>query len=233
MRRAGELARRAFDVWRTEGLMTVVGNGVRLVRPWLVQWQRCHLYEHAVTSERDEADFVPSAAAFRLEVIRGPREADALQAATGFDLRRRLVGARRSLQKGAIAFCVFVDGEFAHIGWVALSEEAKNTFDPLPYKVSFHHNEACTGGTETVPKFRSKGLMKYGYFKRLQFLKEKGISLSRNAVEIDNVASQKVHAKFGPRVYAEVRHLRLLQRTVYYRETPLETLAHATQAGTS
>jgi len=222
MQRAGGLMRRAWDVWRTQGLVAVGRNGIRLARPWLFQWQRCYLYEHTVTRERSETDFAPRAANVRLEVVRGPAEAEALKSATGFDLRRRVVGAGRCLDRGAIAFCVFVNGEFAHIGWLALSEEAKSAFDSLPYRVAFADNQACTGGTETVPEFRSIGLMKYGYFKRFEFLREQGVAVSRNAVEVDNIASQKVHAKFGPRVYGDVRHLRLFRRTVYYRERPLD-----------
>jgi hypothetical protein len=128
----------------------------------------------------------------------------------GSDFRRRFVTARRMLDKGAIAFCIFVKGEIAHIGWIALSEEAHKAVDNLPYRVGFLNHEACTGGTQTIPQYRGKGLMAYGYFKRFEFLREKGILVSRNAVAKSNIASQKAHAKFSPRVHAEAKHLRLL-----------------------
>ena len=124
--------------------------------------------------------------------------------------RRRFVKASGMLDKGAIAFCIFVKGEIAHIGWIALSEEAHKAVDNLPYKVDFSNNEACTGGVETITRYRGEGLMAYGHFKRFEFLTEKGIVVSRNAVAKSNIASQKAHAKFSPRVYAEASHLRLL-----------------------
>ena len=106
--------------------------------------------------------------------------------------------ARRNLDKGAIAFCIFVNGEVAHIGFVAMSEEAKNTVDHMPYKVDFSNNEACTGATETVPEYRSKGLMGYVYFKRFQFLREKGKVISRVSLLILNpIDMQKVSPPFG------------------------------------
>ena len=62
--------------------------------------------------------------------------------------------------------------------------------------------------------------MVYGYFKRFQFLKEKGFKSSRNAVEVGNIASQKAHAKFGPKVYARARYLKIL-RWKSWKETPI------------
>jgi hypothetical protein len=143
-------------------------------------------------------------------IVRTNKEADELAAELGCDLRRRFVRARRCLDKSAIAFCFFANGEIAHIGWVALDEEAKTCFDPVPYEVDFRHGVACTGGTITVPKYGSRGLMTYGYVKRLQFLRELGWKASRNCVAVDNVASQKAQAKLGPRIYARARCLKLL-----------------------
>jgi len=62
---------------------------------------------------------------------------------------------------------------------VALNEEAKNTFDFIPYEVYFSNNQACTGGTETVPEYRGRGLMVYGYFERFKFLREMGFQQVR------------------------------------------------------
>jgi len=163
---------------------------------------------------------------FTFRMVGTNEEADKLVASTGYDFRRRFVNAKRSLDKGAIAFCVFASGEIAHIGWVALSEEARKTFDRLPYKVDFSNGEASTGGTITVPKYRGKGLMAYGYFKRLQFLRERGVTASRNAVAVNNIASQKAQAKLGPKICARARYLKLLwwdcwkERPVHDINTP-------------
>ena len=167
-----------------------------------------YLYEHT-TGERNEADFLPKIQSFDFCIVSSNREADAL-ARRGADFRECFPTARQTLDRGGIAFCIFVDGEVAHGGWVALTEAAKKTFDGIPYPVDFLHGEACTGGTLTLPKFRGKGLMKYGYFKRFEFLRTRGIRISRNAVKADNFISQRIHAKFNP-TRREIRYMRLLK----------------------
>jgi hypothetical protein len=131
-------------------------------------------------------------------------------AAEGDDFRKYLYSARQALDKGAIAFCIFVEKELAHVSWVALTGEAKNTFDAIPYQVDFSEKEACTGGTFTLPKFRGKGLMTYGSFEKFKFLREHGTKILRNAVRVNNVASQRSYAKFNPKLYAKVRYVRFL-----------------------
>ena len=216
---------RAQDVFQAEGLKPLLSRGFDFTQRWLLQYGDYHLYEHTL-EERNEADFMPKIQDFTFKIIHTNQEADELAQATGYDFRRRFVNARHSLDKGAIAFCFFVEGEIAHIGWVALSKEAKHTFDYLPYRVNFSNGEACTGGTETIPEYRGKSLMTYGYFKRFQFLREKGMTASRNAVSKSNIASQRAHAKFGPKTYAQARYLKLLWWE-FWKETPPTLSAHS------
>ncbi len=183
------------------------------------RYENYYLYEHTF-KERNEADFLPRTQDFTFKIVSSNQQADEL-AAAGLEFRSNFANARRGLDKGAIAFCVFIGQELAHIGWAALSEEARKLFESLPYYgVNFSNKQACTGGTWTNPKYRGKGLMTYGYLKRFQFLKEKGIKSSRNAVEAGNIASQKVHAKFGPKIYAKARYLKILWWK-YWKETPI------------
>lgn len=129
--------------------------------------------------------------------------------------------ALRSLDEGAIAFCVFINHEPAHIGWVATTEEAKQTIDDVPYHVECANGEACTGGTCTAHKYGRRGLMVYGYFKRLEFLREKGCILSRCAVTTDNIASHKAHARFNPTTNVKAHLLKMLSWQ-FWRETALD-----------
>jgi len=216
--RLGVLFRRAKDILQTEGLRPLVSRGFDFAKAPFFQYGKYYLYQHTL-EERNEADFMPRIQDFTIKIVCTQQEADELAATTGYDFRRRFVNARRSLDKGAIAFCVFVSGEIAHIGWVALGEEAKKTFDRLPYKVDFSNGEASTGGTVTVPKYRGKGLMAYGYLKRLQFLREQGVTASRNAVAVNNIASQKAHAKLSPKIYARARYLKLFWWN-FWKEIP-------------
>jgi RimJ/RimL family protein N-acetyltransferase len=210
---------RARAILQREGLIQLIERGFDYARRRLFLYGHYYIYEHT-PEERNEADFMPRIQDFSFRIVRSNEEADELAAAIGCDFRRRFITTRKSLDKGAIAFCVFVDGEIAHIGLIAFSEEAKNTFDFIPYEVDFANNEVCTGGTETVDKYRGNGLMVYGYFKRFQFLREIGITTSRNAVNVNNIASQRAHARFGPKVYARIRYLKVLGWE-FSKETPL------------
>ena len=137
------------------------------------------------------------------------------------DIRQLYPNAWRSLDSGAIAFCVFTNNEVAHIGWVGTTEKAKQSIDNLPYHVDFANGEACTDGTRTAPKHGRLGLMVYGYFKRMEFLGEKGHVLLRCAVATDNIASQRAHARFNPKIRAKARLLKVLWWQSW-RETALD-----------
>jgi GNAT superfamily N-acetyltransferase len=210
--RTGHSLKRAFTALRKEGLLPSLAilqqDVFQFFRNYLFHLSNYYLYEHTI-KERDETDFLPKIQSFDFYIVSSNQEADEL-AGGGVDFRDHFPTARQTLERGGVAFCIFIGGEFAHGGWVALTEHAKKTFDRVPYPVDFSNNEACTGGTLTLPKFRGKGLMKYCYFKRFEFLREKGIKISRNAVKADNVVSQRVHAKFGPKRRG-IRYLRLLK----------------------
>ena len=215
---------KAKYIFETEGVIQLVKRGLTYLAPYFLGYGTVYLYEHTM-KERNEADFLPEIQGLTFQMVSTNEQADNL-AANGFaDLRLHFVKARRNLDKGAIAFCVFVERELAHTGWVAMTEEAKNTFDRLPYRVNFSNKEACTGGTVTILKYRGNGLMAYGYYKRFQFLRERGITISRNAVETSNVVSQRVHAKFGPEIYAKARYLKILC-WLFWKETPLTQTNH-------
>jgi hypothetical protein len=199
-----EALRRALLTLRKEGVIPFI----KLFGHYVFNKTNYCIYEHTMKG-RDEADFLPGIENITMQIISSNPEADILASACD-DFREYITNARHALDKGAIAFCFFIGGEFAHAGFVAFTEEAKNSFDPAPYRVDFSNREACTGGTFTRPKFRGKGLMKYGYFKRFQFLYEKGIKISRNAVKANNIISQSVHAKFAPRICAKVLHVKFL-----------------------
>lgn len=170
--------------------------------------------------ERNEADFMPKIQDFTLKIVFTNQQADDLAVAMGVDFRSYSNNAKRRLDKGAIAFCIFVENEIANISWVAMTQEAKDTFDPLPYRVFFSDKEACLGGDMTIPKYRRENLGVYGIFRRVQYLREKGIIVSRSAVLTSNIASQKMDAKFGSEIIAKLRKLVIFKFT-FYKETPL------------
>jgi len=212
------LLERAREIFKTEGLLTLVRRGLVFLVAHLFRYENYYLYQHAV-GKGDEADFSPRVQNFTLKIVTTTQQADEL-AAGGFDFGSHHPNERRSLEKGAVAFCLFVDGELAHVGRVATSQEAKNSFDSLPYQVDFCGRQACTGGTWTNPRYRGRGLMTYGFYRRLEFLREHGMKSSRNAVAAGNIASQKVHSKFAPEVYARARYLQIFGWRLW-KETPI------------
>jgi len=202
-----------------QGAGTLLRRGLAFIGRFLFRNEYYYLYRHSLEA-RDEAGFSPRVEGFNFEIVSSTGRAAEL-AAEGMDIRQLFPNAWRSLDRGAIAFCVFVNNEPAHIGWAATTEEAKQTIDDVPYNVDFANGEACTGGTRTAPKYGRRGLMVYGYFKRLDFLREKGYILSRCAVTTDNIASQKAHARFNPTIRAKAHLLKILWWQ-FWRETALD-----------
>lgn len=206
---------RARDVAQTESLTVVLKRAFDF---YVFHYGRYYLYEHDF-SKVSEAEFLPRVDGVTLKVVHSNEEADELAKATGEDFRRRILNARRGLDSGTVFFCFLVNGELAHFGSVAMSRKAMTAMGYPPLQIDFSDGMAYTGGTETIPKFRSRGLMVYGYFKRFEYLREKGFRTSRNGVSIENVASQKAHAKFGPKIYARARYVKLLGWE-FWKETP-------------
>jgi RimJ/RimL family protein N-acetyltransferase len=214
----GFLLKRAEEILQTEGLLPLLRRGLIFLMGYIFRYERYYLYEHTM-KPRDEAEFLPKTQDFTFEIVSTTRQADEL-AAAGFDFGTRYPNARGDLDKGAVAFCFFINGELAHFGQVAMNEEAKKCFDVLPYRVDFSGKQACTGGTWTHPKYRGMGLMGYVYFKKLQFLREMGMIAVRTVVAANNVAVQQLYNKLGAGRYAEARYLKFLWWDSW-KETPL------------
>lgn len=222
LNRLGTLLIRARYILRDEGFISFMRSVCAFLlylASNLYIHRSLYLYQHTV-KERNEADFLPRVTNITCKVISTNDQADDLVRQGFDDFRQQVPEFQSHVDKGAIAFCFFVGREFAHIGWVALTEEAKSQVDSYPYHVNFADRQACTGGTLTILKYRGKGLMAYGYFKRLEFLREHGITTSRNAVDIRNTTSQKAHAKLGPIVYARAYYTKILWWK-FWKEVPI------------
>ena len=215
MRKVLWLLGRARQLLQTEGSVSLLRRGFLYVFSsagrFFFAYGNYYLYQHATgnTQYLNEAAFIPRIDNFTFKIISTNLEIGELEV-EGLEFGSQAITVREGIAIGGIAFCVFVGPDLAHIGWVAMTEEARRAADNLPYRVDFGNGQACTGGTVTTPKYRGKGLMAYGYFKRLQFLSEKGVRTSRNAVDTSNIASQKVHAKFNPEIYARGHYLKIL-----------------------
>jgi GNAT superfamily N-acetyltransferase len=214
------LVKRAFTLLKKEGPGQLLRQFLAFARYLWHRWflrRTVYLYEHTFVA-RDRSNFLPRLESWELRVMTSNEDADRV-AAEGFDdYREAFVFAHRSLDAGAVAFCVYVEKELAHVGWLAVDAKGKSVVDKFPFHVAFEQGQACTGGTYTMPKYRGKGLMPYGYYERFEYLRARGFTSSRNSVAVDNVSSQKAHTKFNPTIYAIGRYRKFLWWTSWRTE---------------
>ena len=208
MHRLAQLFGRVKHILRTEGLLSLLGQGFAFLAGCVFRYETYYLHELSLEGG-SEADFMPRIQDFTLKVVSTNQQADEL-VADGFRFRYSDGIHRERLDRGAIALCVFIGRELAYIGWIAMNEEAQRSISDIPLQVDFSNSEAFSGGVWTNPKYRGRGLGTYGLFKRIQFLVEKGMLKSKGVVTASNTTSQRVAGRLGYNIYAEARYLKLL-----------------------
>jgi hypothetical protein len=179
-----------------------------------------YVYRYPVPAT-DEHMPKPGIDGVEVHVVESERDVDDLVAAGYEDLRLVVERATARLSAGAVGVCAYVNKEFAYVGWVALSDAAKHTFDRLPYRVDYTSGEGCTGGAWTLPSLRGAGLYAYVFGHELRYLRDVGRTVCRNSIGTGNVASQRGQARYGAQLCAVGRLYRVLcwRRWV---ETPAE-----------
>ena len=222
MRTSNMILARVKDILRTEGSISLVKKVVvfplSLIKRYLFYYGTFYLYEKTMDC-LNEADFMP-----RIHVtftlVSNNQQASELAANDFEDIRRRFLNARRRLDSGAIAFCLFHGRELAYIGWVAMTEKGKSALGSLPFQVLFSDNQAYIGDTFTVSKYRGKGLMTYVYIKRLEYLRKQGITSFRYAVNTNNTIPQRIGFR-SESTYARAHLIKILW-WLYWKEVPVE-----------
>ncbi len=194
-------ARRVLGQQGIRGLLRTVFHHYVFSVTWF------YLYEHRHRAT-DELQFLPAYGRFESEFLCSNEEAD-LVARSRDDFRYQFPVARRALDSGAVALCVFAGHELAHVGWIATSSTARGVLDPLGYEVDFPEGVGWTGAAFTMPAYRGKGLLAYSCHLRFQRLLESGVVASRAAVDVRNQASVRATLRFEPRVYGMGRQVRL------------------------
>jgi hypothetical protein len=198
-------------------------------------WEKRYFYLYKSVfgkfKEINESDITPKINNLNFVVVRSTQQLEEL-ALAGFEISMDKSETICRLEKGAIAFLIFVDKELAFRGWSALTTQSKATINLCPYKVDFTNHEACIGGAWTNPKYRGKGLFTYEAYKRQQFLEEIGVQVTRCVVESNNSISQKVHARFNDVLYAKSRYFRIFGLQ-FWNEIPIFAGEDASKAGIS
>ena len=232
MTRSSDLLARMRRTYKTEGVTYLLAVGFRFMAGLLFKYQTFYLIEHTLEQTRhlDEKDFLPKTDHFEWKVVATTQEADVMEA-DGLEFRSyaHSFDAREALDNGAKATCLFVGRELAHIGWLAMTEEAKNSLNEPPIRVDFSKKESYSGAVWTNPKYRKLGLHTYANLKRNLFLAENGATRMYGQIARRNTASLRVTTKFNPAVYGEGRYLKILWWK-WWREKPL-TLQRAEGIG--
>ena len=211
--------RRARGVLRQDGPLSLA---VAVARTYVVDRHTYRLYEHHHRVWPDET-FRPRLVRFEERFVAGNDEAELL-ARDHEDFTKVIPRARRGLESGAIAFCVYVGREVAHVAWLATSPAGRRALDRLGYEVRFDQGEAWTGAAWTVPSYRGRGLLTYSCRRRFEYLLCSGCEVSRGAVETNNHVSHRATMRFGPRVYATGCLWRVLGRR-WWSEREVATAA--------
>ena len=212
---------RAKEIYQKEGLVTLLKRIYASVMSY--ENNRFYIYEE-ILKHGDEADFTPRINNFMHRTIETTQQLDELLN-EGFDLSLLdIKQVRYRLEKGAILALIFVGCEIGWQGWVAMTEEAKDTFNHWPYKVDFANNEACRGGAWTNPKYRRQGLLLYGRYIRQEYLLSKGIRKTRGIIMTTNTAAVNSQSKsVDRRIYATARYIRIFGLQ-FWKETPIKSI---------
>jgi hypothetical protein len=182
-------------------------KAAKLIAGWLFRHEIYYMYMN-VFPEINEVDVVPNEENVSVYFVSSNNEADELAKKLP-DFRAYSIYSAKRLDKGAIACCLYVREEFAHVGWIALNRESQEFITPYPYSVDFENKEACTGGAYTVSRFQGKGLYRYGHYRRLKYLRNKGIETIWDIVDSSNTAVLKVKVEFSQKKYAKARFTKI------------------------
>jgi hypothetical protein len=200
-------------------LRTLVREGLAFSRIY----NKSIVYIFEVTlKERNEAASLPKIDNTTFRILTNKTQIDEL-INNNFNLVFKPSLMKNRLEKGAIAFCIFIRKDLVSIGWAGMTETAQKAFNDYPYKIDFANNNACIGGNWTHPQYRNKGLATYRMFIEDQFLVEKGVIKHRCIIETSNAPAIRVHEKshegLDNRIVAKVVYLRILGLR-FWRETP-------------
>ena len=217
------LLQRAKRIYQTEGLVSLLTRSLAGFMYCLFERRTYLLVDHATENINymDTADLMPRVENCILRIVSTNGEADEMET-QGLEFRSQIPNARERLGKGAVAFVVFVGGEFASVAWVAMSQEAVDTLSEPPVQTDFTKGEALCGAVLTKQEHRRKRLNLYMGLHIRQFLLDRGVATMRGAIGKDNAASLKANVRFSPTVYAEGRYLRILGWRSW-KERPLST----------
>ena len=152
---------RAKLAYQTEGIASLFKMVSQYLTSHIYYYHQYYLNKRPIR-EGLISKRLPRIQNFIVKVITSNKQADELVAEGFEDFRSHTLDAVKFLDKGAIAFCIFVEREFACIHWIGITAEAKRVLLPAPFRAVLSDNEAISERVYTVPKYRRLGLNEYG-----------------------------------------------------------------------
>ena len=209
--------KRGIYVLQKEGIWTFLSQVFSFLGSFFYSRGSYYIYEKTLT-KNEKYQFNTKLQNATIKIISTPEEFEQL-GSNGYDFKMMLF--KDKLKKGAVAFCAFANKELAHVTWVAFNEKAKKEIDYLPFKVAFQNKEACSGASFTEPKYRGKGLLSYIYAYIFPYLAQRDIVKDKFTIEVNNISSQKAHAKFNPIITGKGHYLKILWWE-FWKEEPIK-----------
>ena len=176
----------------------------------IIIYENYYLMENSLKDlKEDPDDFVPNLPNLSHRFVKTNQEAN--QVACEFcEFRSYSLNAYDRLDKGAMAFCIFIGTDLAYICWTAMTEEAKKTVTDFPYKINFNGKNVFAGSEFTSPKYRRKGLSIHGRLLQDRFLKEIGINKKYGELKKNDLIAMKAKTESRYKIYADCRYLKIL-----------------------
>jgi hypothetical protein len=198
--------KRGIYILQKEGIRTFLSQVFLFLGSYFYRRGSYYIYEKSLT-KNEQYSFQTKLPNVEVKIISTPEEFEQL-VSNGYDFK--MMNFKDKLKKGAVAFCALINKKLAHVTRVAFNEEAKKEIDYLPFGIAFQNKEACSGSSFTDPKFRGKGLLSYIYAYIFPYLVQKGIVKDKFTIEVNNISSQKAHAKFNPTIIGKGHYLKIL-----------------------
>jgi hypothetical protein len=177
-----------------------------------------YLTENHLSTEykSDESHPLKYSDKLNFKVVTSNQEAEQLEA-EGFSFRshptyfnHNLTLYTRWLDSGAVAFCTFVDKEFAAITWILPSQHTQKAVKAPPVKIYYENHEVYPRGVWVNPKYRELRLYYYTDRNRNRYLLEQGITVTRGVIDYTNKTGKGIANSGGAKVYGTGRLVKVL-----------------------
>jgi hypothetical protein len=192
MMKRDSIFKRAINIFKQEGIAALIKRTLLFLKyVFSCSYEKYYIYENNLNVPIID----PKIGNTSIKIIENPEQFDGL-IKEGYDFSGwNLNTYKLKVNFGAVAFCVFVEKEFASIVLVALDKSSQKEVDAFIDKDI--NKNACSGWSHTQNKYRGMGLSYRAYYDLFTYLKNKGRIKDYFKIEIHNYPSQRVAEKLN------------------------------------